>query len=133
MGRELAFAKVVVVRSRLPRVDGQRTVGGDRSAVKKKNADRTVERHGHVDPGIGRQRRGRINLLLAAGAAGGDGEAHDPGTAFRREEKVIRRVIAEIKNALATRATVPFHPGRKGAGVPHGQWEQKRNLTCHRG
>ena len=105
--RRTGFCRGNCVRSRLPRTNGQRIVGGDGLAVEIKSPLRSVERDRDMDPGIGRQRVWCVDLLLPARAIGGDGKAHGAGASRRRQEKITGRVVAKIEDALP--AGPPFH------------------------
>jgi hypothetical protein len=58
--------------------------------------------------------------LLGVVAVDRDGETQLAVGGHRREEKIIGRVPAKIKNVLPDAATVPFHPGRQRAAIGDG-------------
>ena len=70
-------------------------------------------------PGVGRQRKRCVDLLFGTVAVGGDGKTQVATARHGGQEKIARGAGAEIKDALPSRATVPFYPGRDGAAIGH--------------
>ncbi len=76
----------------------------------------TGERHREVAPPVQRQRGGAVDALLAAGAAGGEGEA---GVAVRvagGQVEVAGGVVAEVEDAGPVGVVRGLHPGGEGEG-----------------
>ncbi len=72
------------------------------------------ERHGQVDPLAGGDRRGAVDLLLAAGAGGGDGEAGRVAGRARPggEEHVDRGALPEVEDPAPALGGGEVDPGR---------------------
>ena len=104
--RKLALAEIIICRRDVRRCDAD---GGGRgeNAVRINFSRAARERERDVPPLADGQRRSLDNLFAAAIE---NREAQRVAAGTRRQKKVVRRVIAEIKNALPVRAAVPVHP-----------------------
>ena len=114
IGGELALAEKIHPGTEASMVGAPAGGGGDDSAV---------EENPRVPPPVvtatwcplvlGRSRG--FDVLLAAAIA--DGKTHRAARGAWREKQVMRRAIAEIKDALPVRAAAPIDPARKSERV----------------
>ena len=103
---ELAFAEIICRGVQADGIDRHRVVDRYLHTVDEQFCTVATERERHMHPLIASQLCGFNDLLRAAIL---DGEAQCVSAGTGREEHVLVRAVAEIKDALPLRAAVPEH------------------------